>query len=498
MTLANLIDLEAQLARDRAADPGALAERDRAVLPDAAVDPGGRAALLARWLDALGTRDRAALRPGRAVAGALRGLRTALAFAGLVLGWGAGTALTSYGGGHPVNVWNFLLVLVGVQVLLLGLLVASFFLPLAAIGAPALGLLRGAVAALYPRFAARALGDGAARADEWRRLWHRVRTRRSLYHAVEPWLLLSVTQAFGVAFNVGVLAAVLRLVVFTDVAFGWSTTLVELDAPRFHALVRAVAWPWRSVWPEAVPTEALVEATRYSRLEGTYAIAGAGRSASPDLVGGWWPFLVAAVLVYGLLPRALLLAVAHAGAARVLARLPHDDAEVARVVARLTAPHVDARAPRPEAAADRPARGAEPGPSPASAAPCAVVLWRDVPGGAPLEGAVARALGRPVAWTRRAGGRDHEEAGADWAALADGTDLVVVAEAFEPPDRAVRRLLETLRGAVGAGRPLTVLLLDAADSRPAPPRAEDVRVWRDGLAPLEDPYLAVEPLGEAP
>jgi hypothetical protein len=498
MTLANLIDLEAQLARDRDADPAALAGRDRTLLPDARVGSGGRGELLARWLDTLRERDRAALRPGRAVAGTLRGLRTALAAAGLVLGWGAGTAVTSYGGGHPVNVWNFLLVLVGVQALLLVLLAASFFLPLAALGAPALGLLRSAIAALYPRLAARALRDGAARAEEWRTLWHRVRTRRSLYHAVEPWVLLSVTQAFGVAFNVGALAAVLRLVVFTDVAFGWSTTLVELDGPRFHALVRAVAWPWRAVWPDAVPTEALVEATRYSRLEGAYAIAGAGRSARPELVGGWWPFLAAALLVYGLLPRVALLALAHARAARILARLPHADAEVARVVARLTAPHVDARAPRAEAAADLPAHRAGPGPLAAGTAPCAVVLWRDVPGGAPLEAAVSRALGRPVAWTRRAGGRDHEEAGADWAALADGADLVVVAEGFEPPDRALRRLLVTLRGAVGAGRPLTVLLLDAAGSRPTSPRAEDVRVWRDGLAPLEDPYLAVEPLREAP
>jgi hypothetical protein len=496
MTLANLIDLEAQLARDRDADPAALAARDRAALPDAGADRAGRGALLARWLEALRAGDRAALHPGDAVAGALRALRAGLALAGLVLGWSAGTALTTYGGGHPVNVWNLLLAFVGVQLLLLALLGASFFLPLAAVGAPALGLVRSAVAALYPRLAARALRGGAPRAEEWRTLWHRVRTRRSLYHAVEPWLLLSVTQAFGVAFNLGVLAAVLRLVVFTDVAFGWSTTLVELDASRFHALAGALAWPWRALWPEAVPSEALVEATRYSHLAGGYAIA--GRSAHPEVVGGWWRFLVAALLVYGLLPRVLLLVLAHARAARILARLPHDDAEVARVVARLAAPHVDARAPRAADGPDLPARRAEAVRAAAGAGPCAVVLWRDVPGGAPLEAAVARALGRPVARTHRAGGRDHEEAGADWAALADGADVVVVAEGFEPPDRAARRLLAALRGAVGTGRPLTVLLVSAAEAGPAPPRAEDVRTWRDGLAPLEDPWLAVEPLGEAP
>jgi hypothetical protein len=499
MTLANLIDLEAQLARDRDADPAALAARDRTLLAGSSADPGRRGRLLAGWLEALRDRDGAALYPGRAVAGAVRGLRAALALVGILLGWGAATAVLRYGGGHPVNVWDFLLAFVGVQVVLLALLLASFFVPLAATGAPALGAVRAALASASLRLAARALRrDGAGRTGEWRAFWHRARSRRSLYHAVEPWLLLSLTQAFGVAFNVGILLAILRLVVFTDVAFGWSTTLVELDARRFHALVHAIALPWRALWPEAVPTVELVEATRYSRLEGAYLLSGAGRSARPDLVGGWWSFLVAAVVAYGLLPRAVLLAVARLRAARLLATLPHDDAEVSRVVARLAAPHVETRALRPEApASDAPSGGlaATYGPV-AGGAPCGLVLWRDVPVDSTLQRAIERTLGRPISRVLVAGGRDHEEAGAEWRALAaDVGPMVVVAEAFEPPDRGVRRLLADLRGAAGPARLLLVLLVgDGA----GPPRDPDVQAWRDALAALEDPYLGVEPLAEAP
>jgi hypothetical protein len=499
MTLAQLVDLEAQLARDRDADPSALAERDRAALAGVALDPSRRGALLARWLDALRDREGRAASPGRAVAGALRGLRGALALGGLLVGWVAASGVMRWAGGHPVNVWDFLLAFVGVQVLLLAVLLATFFLPLAAAGAPAAGLARTVLGALVARLAARVDGGGSARAAQWRALWHRLRSRRSLYHAVEPWLLLTIGQTFGVAFNVGVLAAVLRLVVFTDVAFGWSTTLVELDPARFHDLARAVAWPWRALWPEAVPSPALVEATRYSHLDAAYALAGGGRSAHPELVGGWWRFLVAAVVAYGLAPRALLLALARLRAARLLARLPLRDAEVERVVARLTGPHVDARAPLGEARRELPsARDGAAAPE-RSGAPCALVLWRDVPCGPPLEAALATALRRPVVRVRRAGGRDHEEAGEDWAALGSGADVVVVAEAFEPPDRAVRRLLAELRRAVGATRLLRVLLVADADGAPRGPRDDEVRVWRDGLAPLEDPFLAVEPLpGRAP
>jgi Protein of unknown function (DUF2868) len=499
MTLANLVDLEAQLARDRDGDPAALAARDRALLSGVAVDPRRRGELLAAWLEALRAREPNALFPGALVSGALSGLRAVLVLGGVLLGWGAATAVLTGGGAHPVNVWDFLLAFVFVQLALLALLAASFLLPLAAMGAPVLGLFRGAVGAIYPRVAARGLAAGGERAHEWRALWHRARTRRSLYHAVEPWLLLAVTQAFAVAFNAGALAAILRLVVFSDVSFGWSTTLTGLDARRFHALVEALAAPWRALWPAAVPAQWLVEATRYSHLEGAYLLSGAGRSAQPDVVGGWWPFLVAALVAYGLLPRAVLLAAARVKVARLLSRLPHDDAEVSRVVERLCAPHLETRAAVPEGPAGEPPRALAGAAGAARGSSAAVVLWRDVPGGPALESALARGLGLAVARTRAAGGKDAGEGSDGWAEVSGGGEqVVVVAEAFEPPDRGVRRLLSELRRALGPRRLLLVVLVGAAGERPGPPRDVDVRIWRDALAALADPFLSVEPLREAP
>lgn len=498
MTLANLIDLEAQLARDRDEDPDALAARDRALLPGGAPDRGSRGALIATWLDALRAREARALFPGAAVAGALATIRAMLALLGVLLGWGAATAVLTGGGRHPVNVWDFLLAFVGVQLALLALLVASFLLPLAAMGRPVLGVFRGVLAGVYPRVAARALDAGGERIREWSALWHRARSRRSLYHAVEPWLLLAATQAFAVAFNVGALAAILRLVVFTDVAFGWSTTLAGLDAQRFHSIVAALAAPWRALWPAAVPDPGLVAATRYSHLEAAYLLAGAGRSARPEIVGGWWPFLVAALLAYGLLPRLVLLAAAQLRTSRILARLPLDDAEVARLLARLTTPHLETRATSPEATPGAPGLPPARGGAPANGrGPASIVLWRDVPGGPALESALARCLGAPLARTRAAGGRDHDGP-EDWARFAGaGEQVVVVAEAFEPPDGGVRRLLSDLRRALGPRRLLLVVLVGESDG-PGPPRDADVRIWRDALATLADPFLSVEPLREVP
>ena len=154
MTLADLVDLEAQLSRDRDAEPAALEVRDRALVgtvtsPGAA--PRRRDALLRRWLGALREAAPREPHPGRAVASALAGLRALLVLGGLLLGWGAATAVLRYAGEAPVNVWDFLLAFVAVQLLLFALLLASFLFSVASLGLPLLGLFRGALAALYPR-----------------------------------------------------------------------------------------------------------------------------------------------------------------------------------------------------------------------------------------------------------------------------------------------------------------------------------------------------------
>jgi hypothetical protein len=499
MKLADLIDLEAQLGRDRAADPGALAARDRALLARDKLEGGSRSDVLRRWLVALRAAEPGELHPGRTVAGVLRGIRAALIIFGLLLGWSAAAALLRYTGQEPVNVWDFLLVFVGVQLLLFALLLSSFFLPVAALGTPLLGLFRGLLAAIYPRLAARQLGTDGGRLAEWRTFWHRLRSRRSLYHHVEPWLLLGMTQAFGVAFNIGALLGCLRLIVFSDIAFSWSTTLVQLDPNRFHALLHALAAPFAWLWPDADPSPALVEATRYSRLAGSYLLSGAGRAAHPELVGGWWPFLLCALVTYGLLPRLAALIGAQVRAARLLALLPLDDAEVTRVLRRLSEPRVETRSPT----AELPPPHAGKAPLGSRFVPegtrCALVLWRDVPSTPELEAAVARQTRCAVAGVHAAGGRDYEEGTLDWERVVNGAGaVVVVAEGWEAPDKAALRLIRELRRKLGPRRHVAVLLAELGAAGIRPSLASEVRIWEENLAGLEDPYLAVEALRGAP
>ena len=126
-----------------------------------------------------------------------------------------------------------------------------------------------------------------------------------------------------------------------------------------------------------------------------------------------------------------------------------------------------------------------------------MVLWRDVPATPELEAAVSRHVRREVASVHAAGGR--EDPGTSWGGAVDGAEpVVVVAEGFEAPDRAALRLVRELRAALGPRRHLLVLLAQVGDGRVGPAAEASVRTWRHGLARLEDPYLAVEPLREAP
>lgn len=117
--------------------------------------------------------------------------------------------------------------------------------------------------------------------------------------------LQMLPQWFAVGLFAGALLALFVLVVFTDLAFGWSTT-VEMAASTVESVCRWLAWPWSAWLPAAVPDLALVEASRFFRLEDRDL----DRQAAAGL-GQWWPFVSLSILVWGLLPRVVLMIVLH-------------------------------------------------------------------------------------------------------------------------------------------------------------------------------------------
>ena len=504
MRLTDLIDLEAQLVLDEERDFDELSRRDRviynAIAPD---DRTGRAALLTAWLAALRSGHQGS-GLGSAVVTGQRLLGYVLIVVGLSAGAGAAGALLLYDGRTPVNINMFLITVVGVQVLLLLLLLVS---ALAAQFQVELPIVRDARALL--RLFAGWLEPGIERvarsvSDEtkmrWRAARSRLRARTRLYGGVERWLLIELSQVFGIAFNVGVLVMCLRLIYFSDLAFGWSTTAEALDTSTMYRIVDSLAWPWGWLVSDAVPTYELVSQSRFSRLQGGFT-----GGANDLMVGQWWRFLIAAVVTYGLIPRVLMWGGARTLRARALARVPLDTPDVERVVLRLESPRVETRSERPPPP-NQATRSIDISPMPPSPAQdgaetaCFVIRWRQVPvQPSELDLGLRATFGYRTAMLVEAGGLDvaeDETSRAEAAALED--PVVLVAEAWEAPDKGLRRYLTALRSAVGADRPIYVALVgEAGQSGFEAADPEDIAIWRDRLALLEDPYLGVEPLEAA-
>ena len=104
----------------------------------------------------------------------------------------------------------------------------------------------------------------------------------------------------------------MALITFTDLAFGWSTTLDVLSS-EVHRIVQRWSWPWSWFWPSAVPSLDLVDATRFFRITETEVI-----SEDASRFGQWWPFVMASIAIYGFVPRAVSYWIASQRCARAV------------------------------------------------------------------------------------------------------------------------------------------------------------------------------------
>jgi hypothetical protein len=482
-----LVDLECLLLADRDADPSDLLNRDGELGEriGAGVETDDRHELFRRWIRA--RLDPSSPSPGQRVSAYYRLFGWMAAAAALVAGGGTAAALLRYDGGDPVNILGYLAVFVGLQLLLVTLS-SLLMIPRAVLGRlPALGGFPEFIRQLGYRRAG--LDDAVERArgklgghDVW---VGRLLAGHAVYSGVERWMLTAMTQRAGAFFNLGALTVTLYLLSVRALAFAWSTTLT-VEASTMTRWLRTIATPW--FWlTDAVPDEDLVAASRYFP----------GSAYDPDLLGDWWPFLVAALVCYGLLPRtalAVFAAYKAAGERRKL-ELDHADAEALyeRLMRRSRGWAGDAAVAQAAEPAVHPAVSS--GEMPSGAAGCVAFAWAGVG-----EDAVREAVGVRFGWRieRTDSVSGSGDAGEQAAIARLGEDspempVVVVAEAWEPPSKGLLHFLGTLRSAAGGKRAIVILLLGGeAVGESSGSQAGDLEVWRQRLGSLGDPYLRID------
>jgi len=273
--LNDLARLAEQLNADSDMPLHKLAARDRKI--GMQYKTGSDQSKLMAWLDALGSRTDLHLDSLVTTISAWLGI------AGFISGICVMTGLLVMGRQQPVNVLLFLTLFIGTQLLFL-LLTLVVSLSMARAGAlhlpfeslnPARFMLRRVLAKLTKH-----IGEAS-------------------FATVGRLALLRWGQLFGVAFNIGAAVAFMLILLVTDRSFGWSSTL-EISDQVLLRITQVLSAPWSQWLPATEISPDIIAITRFRALQ---VVFDAQQVAA---MRAWWPFLFLNMIVYGLLPRAIL------------------------------------------------------------------------------------------------------------------------------------------------------------------------------------------------
>ena len=498
--LGDLIDLEYQLESMPDADSDHYLEAARAVgqaklasdddsltekRQQIASDRGLRWQLCLAWLTRLrrntGQDGHLIPMPGMQVEAGLRFGGTLLSILGVVVGAGAASASLGYRGNAPINLWQFLAIFVVLQLLL-------WAATLLAVGTS--WLRKTTWLSMSQRWLLHMAN---------RRIAPQLLTRGRLYQESQRWLLVQLTQRFGVFFNIGVLLVFGWLVIFSELTFAWSTTPANFKPSMLTAIVGALALPWSWLLPSCAPGAEAVELTRWSRLDASFMTE--DQAAAAQYASDWWAFLYLAVIFWGLLPRLGAWLWARRKFRLSLQRVPLNHAAFLDLYEQMLPTAIGTwQGPTPAQVQGqllpRPGEtGAATSAKPIAAADgqVDVVVW----GGWQLpEDQVSKLAGSFGNGMRRqwacggANQREDEEALKKMAGSTDAGVLLLV-EAEESPDKRLVHYLRRLRSGMPKQTPIHLALVDWHGEQLHDVDARRLHLWRTFLATMTDPYLRI-------
>jgi hypothetical protein len=523
--LSDIMDLEYLLDLDEQPETPAeeIADRDRDIFRQLDVTNLTEKDLILSWLgfrkllffDAAGPGGFRRL-PGpffsQVYAWAARGL----CLAGGVFGMALAYAFLAYHGTRPVNVALFFCVFVLVPAVLFLLTLTGlgvrYFRGTAAGNGVCLSLMSGflfhtvpgALEKIWKKLGKSATDPGHPGFHE---MLSFIRSRKQAYGSFFFWPLMILLSFFALFFSLGALGGTLFRVAFSDVAFGWQSTLAATPS-LVHDLVSLVSLPWAAWVPDALagPTPAQVEGSRIILKQGIATLA------TEDLVS-WWPFLCLSMVCYAVIPRLVLITGAVMARRSALNRFDFHRPRFRRLLVRMKSPVMDIRyteAPgthraghssdrHPDALpgkirepADAASTNRVPGTSVVVLAPASV--W-DRAAMDRIQVLLARQFLLDVRQVIPVGLNLDADAlllGPD--VLNDADPVIFLQEAWQPPIRGILHYLGQLKQGVLQDKNLWVLLTRAPEEENlgVPDREVDAAVWQDRILGLGLPDILVE------
>jgi len=229
----------------------------------------------------------------------LYGITLSLVIVAVIVGLLSGIGLLAYSGHEPVNVIYFIAMVIFVPLLTMSLTLISMFRANSA---------QSMLVHISPAFWMEKLLSF---------LPGKMQTHMKdlkINPLLLNWIIIKRSQVIALFFSLGLCVSLLMMVVTKDIAFAWSTTL-HVTPESFHSFLNTLAFPWRDVFPSAVPSIELIEQSQYFRL---------GDKLSEEMInhakilGEWWKFLAMATLFYAIFLRFIMYLFASLGFHRAI------------------------------------------------------------------------------------------------------------------------------------------------------------------------------------
>lgn len=212
----------------------------------------------------------------------LNSLNSILGLLAFLFGFFVGVGLLSYSGKAPVNIVYYLIIAVAIPLFSMFITILSLI---------SRGKLANFLRMLFPLHWLEKLVDYI--------LSHKkVDSSFKMPFSAEFSKLFFIerVQLFSMIFSIGLFISLIFMVVATDIAFGWSTTL-QISVEEFHKILSNIGIWWSGIFPSAIPSLELVDISHYFRLG---AKVDNSMVANADKLGAWWRFLAMSTLFYAI------------------------------------------------------------------------------------------------------------------------------------------------------------------------------------------------------
>lgn len=506
----NSLSLDDKARRDRDAYSGLM---EKGLISASSSDRD----LLLAWTRKMAESDSGKM-PGTAAMAVWRYLLAAMAFGGVLTGLSIVSAVLYYNGREPVNVAAFLGVTVlphWIFLLLLGLRSLICFFTEKREGRHYPFLYSGIrkISEIFLKSGLYAIGQGGESLSLW------LMKISKVYSSAFFWPILILAQVFGLFTALSSLAFTLMRVAFTDLAFGWQSTL-DTAPGKIHAIAALMSSPWSWFLGEGLgfPDSASVAGSRMVLKEGMMSLS------TPDLAS-WWPFLCLCIFFYAFIPRLILLGAGLIKAGRYpgIADLCH--AECAHLVLRMRSPLFDTRADEkngcdkieipendpgsspPIVYTEEPVAPAEPVEAVASNEHFGIVLvsadFMDLAGEDAIISGVSMFSGKTVSGVICYEPEPFFEKKAieKLKAMLSGRDsfsVCLIMEAWQPPILEIMDFVKMVRSAAGKKTIISIMLAGKPRSESVftKPSETDRSIWSSSVARLLDPYILITEFGK--